>query len=489
MTRSVLPASEHTAEPGPDPEELGTREQLRWFGTLWVIAAAAHFTDERPLGVLSALAFGLPLLAYPTSAAAFGLFVAGAAVTAAMALPEAANHHVLSLFVALAFGGAAARAWARRNRADGRGGFLVRWFQAARTPAMLTLLVVYLFTVFHKLNTAFFDPATSCAGALLGNMIKDNGLAIGVDPAVVWVAAIGTVLVETAILVLLAVPRTRRWGLLLGIGFHLVLAPASFWDFATMVFALYLLFVPTRVFAGLAPRAVRARRIALIAFGVHLLLSVAVSLSGGASANSLFGLRSHTLIVLAWYVAVIPMLVALLRACFADRGPWPGYRLRPAWLLVVPLLAFVNGAVPYLGLKTVSSYNMFSNLHTEQGATNHLLPGLVGLQLAPYQLDTVTLTRVDLRTDQNTGPVSEPNWVREKPPTTVPWLELRLLVADWRDDGVAGVRLEYERGGQAHVVPDALTDPELGEPPAWWQRHLLAFRAISSGDGPDKCRW
>lgn len=67
--------------------------------------------------------------------------------------------------------------------------------------------------------------------------------------------------------------------------------------------------------------------------------------------------------------------------------------------------------------------------------------------------------------------------------------QLRLIVADWRAEGVAGVHLEYRRVGASYVVDNALTDPEPGEPPSWWQRWLLSFRAISSGDGPDMCRW
>ncbi|HEY0578662.1 MAG TPA: hypothetical protein VGD73_31550 [Pseudonocardia sp.] len=469
-----------------DPGAVGAGEQLRWFSTLWVIAAAVHYTDSHPLGVLPVLALGLPVLVFPTSTLAFGLFVAGAGVSGAMSLPAAANHKMLSLLVALAFAAAALCVWVTRNRPDTQGTFLARWLETARTPVGLTLLVVYLFTVFDKLNTGFFDPATSCAGRLLDQMLDYDGITLEPNALVVRASA-STVLVEATILVCLAVPRLRRWGLLLGVGFHLVLAPASFWDFATMVFAVYVLFVPPRIFAGLAPRSAGPRRIALAAFGLHVLLSITVTLSG--TTDSAFGPRWHTLLVLTWYLALVPMMAQLVRACLTDRGPWPGWRVRPALLLLIPLLAFVNGAAPWLGLKTVASYSMFSNLHTEPSATNHLLPGLTALQLVPYQRDTVTITKVDVIRDRGSGTVIQPRWTREKPPTTVPLLEVRRMVGDWRDAGVASIHLEYQRGGVTHVVPNALTDPDVGAPLPWWQQHLLAFRAISSADGPDICRW
>ncbi|WP_028936225.1 hypothetical protein [Pseudonocardia spinosispora] len=491
-SKAGVSATQDAVEPSSDggPAELellGTREQLRWFGMLWVFAAAAHYSDSQPLGVLGVLAFGLPVLAYPTSALAFGVFVAGAGVTGALSLPDAANHTVVSLFVALGFGAAALHVWATRRARQGDEDFLVRWFRAARTPVGLVLLVVYLFTVFDKINTAFFDPATSCAGTLLGDLFTKNGLGFAIPPVMVQGAAIGTVLVEATILALLAVPRCRRWGLLLGIGFHLVLAPATFWDFSTTVFALYLLFVPTRVFAGLVGRSDRTRRIALVAFGIHLLMAIVAGLTGARSGPH--AAVWHVLIVVAWYVSVLPLLVQLLRACFADRGPATGYRPRPVVLLLVPLLVFVNGLAPYLGLKTVASFSMFSNLHTEQGRTNHLVPGLASLQVIPYLRDTVTLTTVDLHTDSDDDVVVEPQWATETPPTTIPWLELRRTVADWRDGGVSNVHLEFQRGGVPHVVDNALTDPELGAPLPWWQHRLLAFRALTSADGPDICRW
>jgi hypothetical protein len=68
-------------------------------------------------------------------------------------------------------------------------------------------------------------------------------------------------------------------------------------------------------------------------------------------------------------------------------------------------------------------------------------------------------------------------------------LELRRVVGNWRAAGVANVRLDYLRGGVPHPVANALTDPDLGAPLPWWQQHLVSFRAISSADGPDICRW
>jgi hypothetical protein len=468
----------------------GTRERLRWFGLLWMAGFAMDFTAaQKSFWVAWVLVVGLPALVRPDSLRAFGLLIAGTGVAAAFSLPASANHLVVALLAVL--GLAASALWVRvnRGRRDDGDDVLAAWFEVARTPVGLTLLVVYAFTVFHKLNTAFFDPAVSCAGTLMARPFRMNPADLALDPTVVQIAAVGTVLVETAILVLLAVPRLRRWGLLTGIVFHLMLAPGGFWDFSTLVFALYLLLMPDRVFGTVAEGSARLRAIALAGVGVHLVLfTTAVKLP-----DTVIGPRGRVeliwVAVLAWYVAVVPFLVRLLRACFADRGDWPVIRLRPAVLLIVPLLAFLNGAAPYLGLKTVTTYSMFSNLHVEAGTSNHLVPGVADLQLTDYLRDTVTVTAVELRTDDRREALRQVDWVTERPPIRLPWLELRRAVAKWRDDGVTGVRLEFSHGGVTRSVDDALTDPELGAPLPWWQRRLLAFRAIDSADGRDVCRW
>ena len=53
----------------------------------------------------------------------------------------------------------------------------------------------------------------------------------------------------------------------------------------------------------------------------------------------------------------------------ADVPVWPG--LRPA--VVLPVLVLLNGASPYLELKTGAAWNMYANLRTAGGETNHLL--------------------------------------------------------------------------------------------------------------------
>ncbi|MGW4098301.1 hypothetical protein [Mycobacterium sp. NPDC004974] len=474
-------------------DPTGARQQLGWFATLFAMALVFHYSDSQPLAVAPALVAGLPALIFPGSVAAAGLAVAAGATVAVLNLPAASNHLMLSLLVAVALATAALWALAVRNRPGVPDSFVERWLDAARSPVGLVLLVVYLFTVFDKLNTAYFSPEISCGSDLFGQLIWLNGFADVVPgPAVGQFVAVVAVVIEAAILGLLAVPRLRFWGVLLGVGFHSILALASFYDFATVVFAVYVLLVPTEVFAALAPRTTALRRVALTGFAAHVLLSV-VSSSAESPASPI-GLPWHTLLVLTWAIAVIPFMVALLRGYRTTQATGvraPNWHLRPLVLLVAPLLALANGVTPYVGLKTVANFSMFSNLHTEEGTTNHLLPGVTALQLAGYQRDTVTVVGLEL--PAHPGDMTflrrQTRWMSEDPPVRIPWLELRRTVLLWKDAGLTGIRIAYLHGGPPQVVNDATNDPVLAAPLPWWQRHLLAFRAVDSGSGADVCRW
>ena len=471
-------------------ETSGAREQLGWFATLFAMGLTFHYSDSQPLAVTPVLLAGLPALLFPGSAVAAGLVLVAAATVAARSLPAASNHLMLSLLIAFALGGAALWARVTRDPANNADGFVDRWLDGARTPVGLTVLVVYLFTVFDKLNTAYFDPATSCGGELFNQLLWLNGLgAVVIPPALDQFLAVAAVLIEAAILGLLAVPRLRYRGILLGFAFHSVLAWASFYDFATIMFAVYLLLIPRRVFTDLGSRTV-LRGCALTGFTVHVLLSVTTL----ESFTGPFGVPWHTLMVVSWFLAVGPVMLAVLRAYRAAPTAGietPGWRLQPVVLLLVPALALANGLTPYLGLKTVANYSMFSNLHTEEGRTNHLVPGVTAIALADPQRTTVTLVGLEFPDGTEIPPAvhRQTRWLNEDPPVRIPWLELRRAVLLWQRAGIGGIRIAYLRDGERRVVDDATVDPVLSAPLPWWQRQLLAFRAVDSGWGPDACRW
>lgn len=69
--------------------------------------------------------------------------------------------------------------------------------------------------------------------------------------------AVAAAVLELSVAALLAWPRTRRWGLLVAVPFHWLLAldfTQHFWDFSSVLFAAFLLFADDTVMDGVGAR-------------------------------------------------------------------------------------------------------------------------------------------------------------------------------------------------------------------------------------------
>src|SRR6185295_16640158 len=379
---------------------------LGLFSRLWVVAAALHHLEARPLAGLPLYPFVVLVLVFPDRLWAIAVFAVAHVSLLALDLPAAANHSVLALLIdVLLLIGCARAARVADPEEAGRA-----FWDALRGPVRATVICVYFFAIFHKLNSSFFDPEVSCATSQLAKVFRLHGLQAW-EPAVSTLALNiqVTLVAEAAILVLLLWPRTAHLGALAGLLFHSGLAWASFFDFATVVFAAYLFFFSWD--------ALRERMRAVPRWAVPCFLASLVALSAvsfylhGLRGNPLIvagrgaSLTADTLICLFWLVMTWPILLPLFAQRDAVREDSPWTAVKAAW--VVPAVALINGATPYLGLKTVANYSMFSNLRTEGGRTNHLLVPAGRFALATYQEDIARVSFV-----YRTAPERWPVWVR-----------------------------------------------------------------------------
>lgn len=368
----------------------------RVFAVLWCLAGLVHqfsfpgWRWDHWLGWLST-ALAAASLARPASMRLFLAYVAVDLAALARASPRLPNHILVTALVDAAilasFAGAAARGL--------RGQDLVRRAGSdCAAAARLVTLVLYGYAVFHKLNTSHLDPAVSCSAM----MYRDLAAALPFlpDGGGASVAAIGLVIAaEAAIPALLVVRRTAVVGVVAGMAFHLLLGahPArGVYSFSATMIALLWLFVPEeRALRFRAPRGWRPTVAALGFLVAAGYVAVQIARTRGA-----YDVRVHERNLGAgqalWAVLALATLATLAVELRRTRGAPPAARgaLVPAarWLLAIPILAFANGLCPYLGLKTESSFAMFSNLATERGRTNHLLVP-ASVQVTPWLRDTV----------------------------------------------------------------------------------------------------
>lgn len=407
-------------------------------------------------------------------------------IDAVWQLPVIPNHWMIQLFVNSAILAAAASLVVR----DGIRGLRLADLFAAFAPAARWILILsYSFAAFAKLNGSFFDPTVSCATEFSDTLLRNLGLGSVFEIAGTpwaWAAVLGTASIEALIPVLVLIRRARLVGIGLALAFHFLLAldPISFtFDFSSILFALFFLFLPDAFWrfvaaawrrwqerlASISPRLMPFLRTGL-AVSCTLLLYATTSSSVGWSVFHLSGRR------MLW-LGYGPLVIVTFAVFVARRRLRPlayGPDLRRPPLLLAPIIAIValNGAAPYLGLKTGTSFTMFSNLRTEGGRSNHFVIRRT-LHLTGFSDDLIV-------------PISSTD------PEVQQWAELGLAVTffELRDELSKNpdAAITYRRDGRDIALERASDQPDLVTAPPAWQRRLLIFRPIDS-EGPIRCRW
>ena len=186
------------------------------FSFLWAFSALLDLVTSSLLtrslvhGLLAASC--LAVMLRPRS---IGFFVAMNALRLAAFVdetPVTPNHQVLFSVCSLAILGAfVAATWrARGPRAVGAEAWLASFAPMLRA----SVVALYFFAVFHKLNVDYLDPSVSCAVDLF-LLVSPGWLAdaIRAFPAMHPALVYGSLAIEAAIPILLLVPRTRPMGL------------------------------------------------------------------------------------------------------------------------------------------------------------------------------------------------------------------------------------------------------------------------------------
>jgi hypothetical protein len=238
------------------------------------------------------------------------------------------------------------------------------------------VLVFYGFAAFAKLNADFFDPDVSCATFYAAESVRSFGLDVARPEGIAGTGLAASVaVIELTVPVLLVVRRTRSIGVAVAVAFHVLLSldhRHQFYDFTSLLAAVFVTFLPASaatVIGDAIRRRVPPRRLRLVLAGLAVVAGAVVASGDERDLAFELGYASWQLAA----VVLVPAVVFLATRTSSDavaQGP----RLRPTvWATPIVLLAVANGLSPYLELKTGTSWNMYANLRTADGDTNHLL--------------------------------------------------------------------------------------------------------------------
>jgi hypothetical protein len=334
------------------------------------------------------------------------------------------------------------------------------------------LLVFYAFAAFAKLNSGFFDPSVSCA-VFYGNQSLDAVGLPSIDPssALAHAAIWGTVAIECSIPLLLVWRRTRYVGVMLGTGFHTLLSidlSQHFYDFTSILIALFFLFVPdpsVQVMAGASNRvSATTRRLVASWWSViaACLVLVAVLPQTQMTAQIL-----TTVPFAIWIPASVLWLGVLVWA----RSPAAAFSWRPGVLAGLVIgVTVLNGLSPYTEVKTAYSFNMYANLVTADGRSNHFFVR----RTLPLRHDYSDPIEVVTSSDPGLQAYADEGYLIAQP-------QFRRYLATHPDTAVtfrvADTLVTLERASQSAIYSD---------PGPWWWR-FVPLRAIDSRS-PPRCQ-
>lgn len=371
----------------------------------------------------------LLVLYKPSSWWRFVLFVLIDWVSIAWELPLHPNHIFFTWFVDGTLLASFAMV-AATNKDNPQIGLETKWYTAVAPWIRIELCVLYFFTVFHKLNYSYFDIDWSCAARLHTDIYRRFPLLPQADWAL-NVAIYGTLIIETAIPLLLSFRRTRLVGAVMGLSFHAMLAAhphMGLISFSSMMTSLFTVFLPQSTAVALKPTSKLRKVRRWVAIGMGALFLPWILRSVLPSSLHLEDVITHAWKAgfIAFYCYIALCLVMFVRSQRMTRnekrvmeGSWRSHPI----LAVFIVLLLINGFGPYFGLRTQTSFSMFSNLHTENGESNHLIMPS-GIQLTNWQYDLVEIV------DSN-----EPDliWAHNNSFLVV-YLELRRIRTSARDD-------------------------------------------------------
>lgn len=476
------------------------RDRMVLFLRMFALFAVVHELIDAGRGLKggmlgAGLAFGSIVLAAfviarPAAARLVAAFLAVWTAHKFNAMPFTPNHILLTSVINLVL--LAVMGWSAARKPAGD---VFEALAAHAGPIIrAAIIVVYGFAVLHKLNHDYLNPEVSC-GSVLYAELKRHLPILPTAEWTRWPTVIGSLVTEGLIALLLFFPRTRVGGLLFGLSFHLLLAfHINFYvlSFSTLVTALYTLFLPLRVLDDGAalwsrfPAAVRraaglARWLPAAALAGAALIFGAISASRGhftpeeiRSDLSLGEVpRYLAIVVVSAYTVVVYASVLAGRTFVGDPGL---FRLRPSpALLALPLIVF-NGLCPYLGVKTQTSFSMFSNLRTEMGQTNHLFMPI--LARANNHQDQMVL--VESSTNRRLSEIAASGEI-------VPLFELQREAVN---DPAPGFSVVYKEVGSGLTRTasrvEGLTDPVF-DAPSWFARKFLAYRTVPPLNEPCTC--
>ncbi len=455
--------------------------------------------------------------------------------------PDVANHVNFLIYLNLALMAGMVYAWIKQASTD-------HYYAMMRPVLRASLLGVYFWAGFHKLNTDFLIPQVSCSSMMLYrilDMVQSNLLGIPVMLIVIALALTGLwqglirprlkssnfpkilllalltcggillytfgfaerdyVLLPEIILqvniyfvlawellgsLLLLVPRLQAPILLLSWLMHAFIAMIGFVDFSALAGSLLFTFIPDRTLQHWQEQAEislggRKMHRARLYFGINAFAGIFSALYYLAYLDFDIKVTAGAILNLASILFLWPILTQLFTP--KNRLDWQG-------------LPVLNASMPkFMGVFLIGlcCFGLMPYLGLRTAGTFSMFSNL---RTEGPRSNHLLLASNPLK---QWGYQEDVVWVLDLPPEIVergsknaeligsalPVVEFKKMIYDWTQAGQT-VPVVFEYQGQLYDSPNIVQDPKWQTPQRNWEMYLMAFRVIEpENSGPNLCRW
>ncbi|MDT0556718.1 HTTM domain-containing protein [Patiriisocius hiemis] len=323
-----------------------------------------------------------------------------------------------------------------------------------------SLLSIYFFAGFHKLNSGFFSINESCTFLINQGFFSTEILT---NTTIALVFQVGTILIEMLIPFGLLFRKTRKIAVLILLAFHIYLSFVGFSNFSSLAGFLLL---------GSLLSLKKIKQKHLIIYTVSAVIAVITG----------FVLRNYT--TLSFYkIAFINGLIYNIGWVYFFYNLVKGIKfntknLQLSWQLAIPVFfVFLWSSQAYIGLSNTGNLTMFSNLITESSRSNHFLINTKKTKLFFFEDDYVTILELP--------DYCKWNGIEKLEGYDLPYIEFKTQVGFWKQ--------KYNNPIPATVVykKDTLQIDNLKNSTFsttnWWHKYLH-FRKIPI-KGNNECLW
>lgn len=331
----------------------------------------------------------------------------------------------------------------------------------------ISVVTIYFYSGFHKLNSDYFNPCVSCVNEInkyiIGNLTSTT---FKISENVSHFFQYASIVVEMLIPFGLFWKATRKGSALLLLFFHFYLNLAVYSDFGSL--AVFLIVGCILDFESKTIHYKISRAIRYYVFFTLLTFGVKIILIKYKFNPYYLGFIQGLIFNIGWIIFFYYLFTNV-----KDKS----YSINKRHLFVLTncfiLISFWTLRT-YIGLGNSGNFTMFSNLITEKTTSNHLLIDTKKTKIFNFEEDNVHILKLHdtLKKEQfehSKIPISEFQFLSNN------WCRLYKVKLN--------CTLVYKKDT---IVIDDLRKSEFVKT-QWWNRYLY-FRKIQT-EGPNECRW